>query len=80
MKLIQLLERFIASFENSPGGWSARKLTAFAFTSTAVFVQVRHANSQNLATLVIIDGSIALLALGIITAEQIIKFKHEAGK
>lgn len=69
------LKKLIASFENAPGGWSARKLTAFAFTVCALFLQWKHATPETVPTLVLIDASTALLCLGIVTAEELIKLR-----
>lgn len=69
------LEKWIASFENAPGGFSARKLTAFAFAACALFLQWKHATPENTPTLVLIDASTALLCLGIVTAAELVKLR-----
>ena len=69
------LEKLIASFENAPGGFSARKLTAFAFAACAIFLQWKHATPETVPTLVLIDASTALLCLGIVTAAELIKLR-----
>lgn len=69
------LEKLLASLENSPGGWSARKLTAFALTITAIALQWRNATPENTPTLVLIDTATALLCLGIITAAELVKLR-----
>ena len=69
------LKKLIASFENAPGGWSARKLTAFAFAACAIFLQWKHATPETVPTLVLIDASTALLCLGIVTAAELIKLR-----
>lgn len=70
------LNKLIASFENAPGGFSARKLTAFAFTVCALYLQWRHSTPENVATLVLIDASAALLCLGIVTMAELVKLRH----
>lgn len=67
--------KLLASFENSPGGFSARKLTAFAFAACAVYLQWKHANAENVPTLVLIDAATALLCLGIVTAAELIRLR-----
>jgi hypothetical protein len=69
------LEKLLASFENAPGGFSARKLTAFAFAACAIFLQWKHATPETVPTLVLIDASTALLCLGIVTAAELIKLR-----
>lgn len=65
-----------ASFKNSPGGFSARKCTAFLCVVVAAYTTYRHANEHNLTTVVLIWLGVGLLCLGIITMEQIITFKN----
>jgi hypothetical protein len=69
------LEKLLASFENTPGGFSARKLTAFAFAACAIFLQWKHATPETVPTLVLIDAGTALLCLGIVTAAELIKLR-----
>lgn len=66
----------IGSFKNTPGGFSARKLTAFAFTACALYLQWKHSTPENVATLVLIDASAALLCLGIVTMAELVKLRH----
>ena len=70
------LNKLLASFENAPGGFSARKLTAFAFTACALYLQWKHSTPDNVPTLVLIDASAALLCLGIITMAELVKLRH----
>ena len=72
---MSLLKDFFASFKNAPGGFSARKLTAFAFAACALFLQWKHATPETVPTLVLIDASTALLCLGIVTAAELIKLR-----
>jgi hypothetical protein len=69
------ISKILASFENAPGGFSARKLTAFAFAACAIFLQWKHATPETVPTLVLIDASTALLCLGIVTAAELIKLR-----
>lgn len=72
---MKTFDKLIASFENAPGGFSARKLTAFALTITAIVMQWKHATPENVQGLVLIDVSVALLSLGIITAAELVKLR-----
>lgn len=74
------LEKLIASFENAPGGFSARKLTAFAFVVFAAYIHWIHLRPETAVAALLIDAVTALLALGIITAEQVIKMRHGSGE
>lgn len=75
-RYMNLLKKILASFENAPGGFSARKLTAFAFTVCALYLQWKHSTPDNVPTLVLIDASAALLCLGIITMAELVKLRH----
>lgn len=71
------MQNIFDSFKNNSDGWSARKLTAFAFVCMAAFVHLRGLNDSNALKFLIADGTFALICLGIVTVEQIIKLKHE---
>ena len=74
MKTIIL--NIIDSFHNSPGGFSARKLSAFAAVCIASIITCYYADAENVVTLVLLWLVFALLCLGIITAEHIIRFRN----
>lgn len=79
-------ERFtglLSSFDNHSTGLSGRKLTAFAGVSSGVSSQLvwliyafKSGDFDLLTEIVIIDFSLALLCLGIITFQEILKFKN----
>jgi hypothetical protein len=65
------------SFNNKKDkGFSARKLTAFAFVNLAAWIHYQHINHDNAIEALMIDGAIVLICLGIITAGNIIEFKN----
>lgn len=70
-----LFNGFLGSFHNEPGGWSGRKLFAFGGSILAAWVTFEYADKANAVELVITWLSSALLALGIITAQQIIDLR-----
>lgn len=70
------LKDLIDSFRNRPGGFSARKLTAFAFVLFAGYIHLRYLTPETAIAALLIDAVTALLALGIITAENVIKLRH----
>lgn len=77
MKYLGLLfTDLYGSFKNEPGGFSARKCTAFASVCVAAYMTYLHTNAHNMATVVFIWLTVALLCLGIITAEHVIRYKH----
>jgi hypothetical protein len=66
----------IASFNNKDGGASARKLTAFwAIVLMGGYITIRLLPSDSMLHALYSWQLLGLLCLGIITAEQIIKFK-----
>jgi hypothetical protein len=70
-----IINNLIASFKTGDGGWSARKLTAFASIVVAVYVTYTLPLDMRLHALYAWQ-LLALLCLGIVTIEQIIKFKN----
>jgi len=73
---MNILERFINSFDTKNEGFSARKLTAFTFVLLAGYIHYEYVNVDNAIEALIIDSATALLCLGIITAQNIINFKN----
>jgi len=64
------------SFKNTEGGFSARKLTAFTFVCFAAFIHATQLTHENAVNFLLIDVTITLLCLSIVTFEQILKFKN----
>jgi len=79
---MKLFEKLIWSFDNSSSGFSARKLSAFAAIGIAAYVTIYNcvvlASKIDESTMYIIGIWLvfALLCLGIVTAEQILRFKE----
>jgi hypothetical protein len=70
-------KKLLSSFDNSPGGFSARKLSAFtAVMAVSVIITHRYTTPENLRDILIVWLTFALLCLGIITAEQVIRFRE----
>jgi len=66
----------IASFHNKPDGFSARKLSAFTSVVVAIIMTFQYGDKTILVQILVVWLLFALLCLGIITFEQIIKFKN----
>jgi hypothetical protein len=64
------------SFTNKPGGLSARKLTAFHCILMASYATYKHTTDANVTTVQAIWIAGGFLCLGIITLEQLTKFKN----
>ncbi len=72
----EIIKDILESFNNNASGWSARKLAAFtAVVAAALPVTWKYTNSTNLPDVLYAWLVFALLCLGIITLEQVIKFK-----
>ena len=66
----------INSLNNEPTGFSARKLSAFVAVIVSVVITERYTSVANLDNVVTIWLGFALLCLGIVTLEQIVKLKN----
>ncbi len=73
----QFIQKILGSFDtHTKSSFSARKLTAFAFVVFAAYIHVRYVTPDNAIEALLVDAGTALLCLGIITFEQVIKFKN----
>jgi hypothetical protein len=75
----KLMRKIIASFDNSTDGFSARKLSAFAGVIVSVIATFRFVDAATIVEALMVWLVFALLCLGIITAEQLLKF-YSRGK
>jgi hypothetical protein len=76
----KILKFFLSSFDNYTKGSSGRKLSAFAAVSTAVFLAYKHTDVTNLNSVLITLLVFALFCLGLVTADQLIKFMNSKNK
>ncbi len=72
----KIIENLINSLNNTDSGFSARKLTAFALMILIAYVHYKYVDLSNAIEAILIDLGGVLLLLGIITFEQILKFKN----
>lgn len=72
----QLYEKIVGSFDTNTSGASARKLTAFAFMLLVVFIHCKYVDKDNAMEALMIDSSMILLLLGLVTFEQILALKN----
>jgi hypothetical protein len=68
----------LGSFHNRPDGLSARKLSAFAGVMVSLWITQKYTSVETLEGVLMIWLGFSLLCLGIITFEQIIRFKGGA--
>lgn len=72
-----MIKKLLSSFDNKQeSGFSARKLTAFWCVMLLTFLHYKYVNFENCIDAIMVDSALVLILLGIITAEQIIKFKN----
>lgn len=71
-----LFNNLFASLNNQEGGFSARKLTAFSLMILIAYIHYKYVDLSNAIEAILIDLAGVLLLLGIITFEQILKFKN----
>lgn len=69
---MSFLQNILDSFKNTPQGFSARKLSAFAAVTAALWITINHATDSNVAELIMIWLLFSLLCLSIITVEQLV--------
>ena len=72
----KIFENLLNSLNNKDSGWSARKLTALALMILIAYVHYKYVDLSNAIEAILIDLGGVLLLLGIITFEQILKFKN----
>jgi len=71
-----IIKNLLGSLDKEKGGYSGRKLSAFASIIIAGYFGFRFGDEKTIVELTIIWLSFALLCLGIITFEEIIKLKN----
>ena len=72
----KIIDYIGASFDNSKEGASARKLTAFALMICIAYLHYKFADTSNAVSFLTVDLVGVFVILGIVTAEQVIKFKN----
>jgi len=72
----KILDYIGASFDNSKEGASARKLTAFALMICIGYLHYKYTDLSNAVSFLTVDLIGVFMLLGIVTAEQVIKFKN----
>lgn len=71
-----MIKKLLNSLDNSSEGYSARKLTALTLTICIVYIHWKYVDLSIAIEAMIVDLVGVLVALGIVTAEQVIKFKN----
>ena len=72
----KIFENLLNSLNNQDSGFSARKLTAFALMVLIAYVHYKYVDLSNAIEAILIDLGGVLLLLGIVTFEQIIRFRE----
>lgn len=73
---MSFFSRLIQSFDNTQAGYSARKLSAFAGVCISLWITFKITTEGTLVEVLLIWLLFALLCLGIVTVEQVIRFKE----
>jgi hypothetical protein len=76
MNIKEIFNKFVASFDNTNIGMSARKLTSFALVVCIGWLHYKFVTPLNAVEFLMIDLLGVLILLGIITIEQVIKLKN----
>ena len=72
----KLFNNLIKSFTTDSDGFSARKLSAFVGVMTAIYVTAKEIPQEAQINALYAWLCFALVCLGIVTVEQIIRFKN----
>lgn len=72
-----IFEKLLASFENSPSGLSARKLSAFVLMVCVVWLHYKYVDISVVVEVIVTDLCFVLLLLGIITVQNIIELRKK---
>ena len=72
----KIITNLIESLNTQDGGYSARKLTSFSLMVLIAYVHYKYVDLNNAIEAILIDLGGVLLLLGIVTFEQILKFKN----
>ena len=73
-----IIKNILGSFNNKDEGFSARKLTAFTLILCIVFMHLVWGKNNNFTVEILICDIIGVaFFLGLITADQIIRFKND---
>lgn len=75
-----MFNKLIASLDTHSKGFSSRKLTALAFVIFTFYLENKYATENNIEGLTVINACVIVMCLGIVTAEQVIKFKNGANE
>jgi len=71
-----MFKKILASLDTHSKGYSSRKLTALVFVLFTFYIENKYATESNVAEIAVINSCVIVMCLGIVTAEQIIKFKN----
>lgn len=73
----ELIKNLLLSLKVGEGGFSGRKLSAFFSVILCGAITYQYIKVEYLTEVLMVWLSFALLCLGIVTIEQIIKLKHD---
>ncbi len=80
MKIGEIFTNLINSLNNGKTGFSGRKLSALFIMVLVGYCHVKYVTEKEVTTVIMYDLIFILLALSIVTAEQVIKFKSDSKK
>lgn len=72
---MDFLKNLFDSFHNRPGGFSARKLSAFVGVTVCVYVTIHFCTEKILVDVLMVWLMFSLLCMGIITIQQVMDLK-----
>lgn len=73
-----ILYGMVDALHTRPTGFSARKLTALVIVCCIVYIHAKFVEAGNSVTVLVYDMLFVLLLLGIVTIDQLYRFKNGA--
>lgn len=74
--LKNIVLNLLRALDNRPGGFSARKLSAFVTMLCVIYLHIHYVDATVLVSVLFYDMLFILLLLGLITVDQLYKFKN----
>lgn len=74
--ILKSWNRLVSILDNHSKGFSMRKVVALTFVVLTYYIEMKYVTSATLTEVIIINLSFIAILLGIVTFEQILKFKE----
>lgn len=72
----RVVNDFVESFNTTKKGFSIRKIIAAIIVGCIIYIHYKFVNSANAVTVLLYDMGFVLVMLGIVTIDQLYRFKN----